>query len=111
LSDLMLGRADGGGFQPSISGMDTRREIAGFVEIYGTPPASLTARLEIAEDLRTPALATADMAVNISDDPTRQLATGSVTAAALPPGDYIVRAIVFAGGQELGRASRRLTRR
>ncbi len=112
LSDLMLGRTDGGGFQPSISGMDTRRDIAGFIEIYGTPPpAPLTARLEIAEDLRAPALATADMAVGLSDDPTRQLATGSVTAAALPPGDYIVRAIVLAGGRELGRASRRLTRR
>jgi len=111
LSDLMLGRTDGGGFQPSISGMDTRREIAGFLEIYGTAPtAPLSARLEVADDLRAPALASADMAVSLSTDPTRRLATGSVVAQ-VPPGDYIVRAIVFAGGQELGRASRRLTRR
>ena len=112
LSDLMLGRTEDGGFQPALSGMDTRREIAGFLEIYGVPPSGpLTARLEIAEDLRAPALATADMTVSGSDDPTRRMATGSLDAAALPPGDYIVRAIVFAGGQELGRASRRLPRR
>ena len=112
LSDLMLGRTEDGGFQPALSGMDTRREIAGFLEIYGVPPSGpLTARLEIAEDLRAPALATADMTVSGSDDPTRRMATGSLDAAALPPGDYIVRAIVFAGGQELGRASRRLLRR
>jgi VWFA-related protein len=112
LSDLILGINDGTGFMPAIAATETARELSGFVEIYGMAPADdLDVRLEIAADLRSPALRDNGMSVVPTDDPTRRLAEGWIPVGTLRPGEYLVRAVVSLDGREAGRVSRRYLRR
>jgi len=112
LSDLIVGINDGTGFMPAMAATETARELSGFVEIYGAPPAGEPGvRLEIAADLRAEPLRSNAMTVVPTDDPTRRLAEGWVPVGTLPSGEYLVRAIVSLDGREVGRVSRRYVRR
>ena len=61
---------------------------------------------EIAPRPDAPALATATGRVLGSSEPDRFVATGSVNTAKLPPGDYVLRAVLSVNGQPAGRVFR-----
>jgi hypothetical protein len=80
-----------------------------YFEIYGRAPKSdsVTVRLEIADAPEGRALTTAVPRVVAQGDD-RRLALGALPIAALPPGDYVVRAIVSVDGRPVGRLTRTL---
>ncbi len=111
LSSLVIGVSRGGAFQPRL--MFTTEPVAlGYVEIYGgTPGASVSAVIELATTLNGRAVATTLLAIEATSEPGRFTATGAIPLAAVPPGDYVVRAVVGVEGQAAGRVVRTLRKK
>ncbi len=103
LSSLVLGLSRGGSFQPRLT-FGSEPVALGYLEIYGgTPGAAVSAVLEVAATTNGPALLTSRLALEATSDASRFTATGAVPLGSLPPGDYVVRAIVGLEGQPAGR--------
>jgi hypothetical protein len=93
LSSLVLGLNRQGGFTPRLQFTNEPLAIA-YLEMEGAPPgARVSAAVEIAQAINGPAIVTVPLAIESTGND-RYTATGSLAIGALPPGDYIARAIV-----------------
>ena len=105
LSSLVLGLSRRGGFLPRLL-FSTEPLALAYVELEGAPAgARVNAALEIAQTLNGPALVTVPLAIDNTSE-NRYRAMGSVPIGALPPGDYVARAVVGLEGYPLTRVVR-----
>jgi VWFA-related protein len=107
LSSLVLGLSRGGTFVPKLQFTNEPLAIA-YLELEGAPAgAKVAAGLEVARTLNGPAIAAMPLTIeNASGN--RYAAMGSVAIGALPPGDYVVRAIVGLEGHPMTRVVKAL---
>jgi hypothetical protein len=107
LSSLILGLSREGRFAPRLQ-FTTEPVAIGYLEMYGADAGTrISSALEIAATMNGPALVAVPFAVERTGE-NRYAATGAIPIAALPPGDYIVRALVGIEGQALTRVVRTL---
>jgi VWFA-related protein len=108
ISALVLGTSRDNRFAPKLV-FGTDQAVVAYLEVYGTPPKadSVTARLEIAASADGRSLATGSPRVTAAAAD-RRMVTGAIPLAPLPPGDYVVRAIVSVDGRPVGRVTRTL---
>ena len=107
VSSLVLGLLREGAFLPKLQ-FSTEPAAIGYLEMYGgTPGTKIASVLEIARTLNGPPLAAVAFAIE-SAGGGRYVATGAVPIGALPPGEYIVRALIGVEGQALTRVVRTL---
>jgi hypothetical protein len=105
ISSLVLGLSRGGAFTPRLQFTSEPLAIA-YVELEGAPAgARVSAQLEVAQTLNGQALVAVPLAIE-SAAANRYAATGSVPLGALPPGDYVVRAMIALEGQPMTRVVR-----
>jgi len=108
LSSLVLGLSRNGNFVPRLQ-FSTEPVALAYLELYGgTPGAKIAAIVEVAQNVESAAILTAPLAIDPSGEEGRYLATGAVAIGALPPGDFVVRAIVGIEGQPAGQVVRTL---
>jgi hypothetical protein len=107
MSELMVGGPLDGGelLQPTIGYEVTFGIVHGYVEAYGSKADSVTMEYEIAADADAPALLNSDVAPHPAGD-TRVIFTKVIPVRQLPPGKYVLRAIL----SEEGRSIKTLTR-
>ncbi|TAK17072.1 MAG: hypothetical protein EPO35_03950 [Acidobacteria bacterium] len=107
LSSILIGTTDNG-FSPKLQ-FTNEPTAAAYFELYGGKPGMpVTFALEIAPTLNGPALATLQPKVSGSPEPDKYLILTPISLGALPPGDYVVRAIVGLDGQPATRILRTL---
>ena len=108
LSDMALGTSTEGGLVPRLVFGGDQAAVTYF-EVYGAVPSpdALTVRLEIAQSADDRALSSAVPRI-VTAEPERRMITGTLPIATLPPGDYVVRAIVSLDGRPIGRVLRTL---
>jgi hypothetical protein len=109
LSALVLGTQTPGGFAPRLD--FTQESIAiGMVQIYGVPKGgTIKVDLDVAATPDGTSLATADTTVaqsKAADD--QRVAYGGFSIETLPPGDYLMRAVVSLDGKPVGKVVRTL---
>ena len=105
LSGLVLGVPANGSFAPKLQ-FGAEPSAVGYLEVYGAPrAATVTARLELAASGTAVPMATvpATVSTTAGSDALR-IAYGGFGITALPPGDFLVRAVVSVDGREVGRA-------
>ena len=108
MSGLVLGVSREGNFYPRMIFSSEPSAIAQ-LELLDLPRGSMpTGRLEIARSLNGPALASLPAAVTPGQDATRATLSGVLPIGALPPGDYVIRAIVSSPDGPSGRVVRTL---
>jgi hypothetical protein len=79
----------------------------GYVEfVGGTAGVGVRASIEIAKTAAGPAIIATPLAIQASQDAGRFSARGALPIGALPPGDYVVRALVGGDGQPIGQITR-----
>ena len=106
LSSLVVGLSRNGSFVPRLQ-FGNEPVAIGFLEIYGGAAGQgIGAAVEIAKTLDGPPLVVTRLAIEASGDPGLFRATGAVPIGALPPGDYVVRALVALKDQPYGRVVR-----
>lgn len=105
LSSLVLGLNRADGFLPKLHFTIEPLAIA-YIELEGAPAgARVAAAVEVAQSLNGPAIVTVPLAIENSGE-NRYTATGSIAIGALPPGDYVVRAMVGIEGSPMTRVVR-----
>jgi hypothetical protein len=106
ISSVLLGLSRGA-FQPRLQ-FTTEPVVIGYVELSGAAPgAKVTATLELADAPNAPARLTVPLAIE-PGAAGRYMARGAIPIGALPPGDYIVRAMVGLDGHPSTRVVRTL---
>ena len=108
LSALVLGLSRGGGFEPRLQFAAEPVAMA-YVELYGRAPGAggqLTLAFELATTLNGPALLVVPGVVSATNEPDKFIVNAAIPIGALPPGDFIVRAIVGLEDQPAGRVYR-----
>jgi hypothetical protein len=106
LSSLVLGLWRDNAFQPRLQ-FSTEPVVIAYLDVVGgAAGAPVAAFVEIARTANGPALSTSRLAIEGTSDPIRFQASAAVPIGALPPGDYVVRAIVGVEGQPMGRVVR-----
>jgi hypothetical protein len=107
LSSIVLGLARDGGFVPKLQFAGEPVAI-GYMEMHGAAPgARLSAALELADTLNGPSRLAVPLVIKSSGE-NRYIASGALPIGGLPPGDYVVRAIVGLEGQPATRVVRTL---
>lgn len=107
LSSVVLGLSRDGRFLPRLQFGDEPAAI-GYVELYGAEPGTrISSALELAVTLNGPPLVTVPLVIEAAGEK-RYIATGALPIGNLPPGDYIVRALIGLEGQALTRVVRTL---
>jgi hypothetical protein len=102
LSSVVLGLSRDGGFVPRLQFAEEPVAI-GYLEMVGAPAgARVTASLEIAQTSNGSALVAVPLAVQAVAD-NRYVARGALPIGGLPPGDYVVRALVALEGHPMTR--------
>ncbi len=108
LSALLLGVVPDGSFAPRLQFTEEPAAVA-YLEVYG---ASRTTDLQVAFELLqsedAPPLVTVPAQSPGPSPGDLRITYGVLPVAPLPPGDYLVRAIVEVGGQVVGRPVRTL---
>jgi hypothetical protein len=95
--------------QPTATSTVAFGNLHAYVEAYGASAASTTVRFDVARALESPALVAADALVRPAGGD-RAIFTQVTSVQRLPPGRYVLRAIVNADGcQRTGQGSRRCT--
>lgn len=106
VSSVMVGLSRGGGFSPRLV-FGTEPVALAYMEIYGdTNGAPVSIALEIATTPNGPAALSIPGAVADTRATDRRIATAAIPIGGLPPGDYIVRAVISMEGHPAGRVSR-----
>jgi VWFA-related protein len=108
LSALVLG-VSRGGFVPRLQ-FSAEPTVMGFFEMYGalSEPAAASVAFEIAREPGGSAIARTPGVLTVSREPDWRRASGVLPLGALPPGEYVVRAVVSIGGRPAGEVSRTL---
>jgi len=107
LSSVILGLSREGRFMPRLQ-FSTEPVAIAFIEMYGAPAGTkLAASLQLASTTNGPAILTLPLVFESMGE-NRYSATGAIPIAALPPTDYIVRAMVGVEGQAMTRVVRTL---
>lgn len=107
LSSLVLGLSRDGAFAPRLQ-FTTEPVALGYVEMAGAAAGTqVTATLEVAHSANGPAIVAVPLAIE-GAGPNRYTARGAIPIGALPPGDYIVRAMVGVEGHPATRVIRTL---
>jgi hypothetical protein len=104
LSGLVLGVPANGSFAPKLQfGADPA--AVGYLEVYGASrTATVTARLELAASASATPMAAVPATVSVAGSDALRIAYAGFGITALPPGDFLVRAVVSVDGKEVGRA-------
>jgi len=106
LSSLVLGLWRDNTFHPRLQ-FSTEPVVIAYLDVVGgVAGAPVAAFVEIARTANGPAISTSRLAIESTSDPGRFQASAAVPIGALPPGDYVVRAIVGIDGQPMGRVTR-----
>lgn len=109
LSDLIVGgplSATGTLTRPSVDHAIRFGIVQGYLEAYGAAAAETKVRYEIARDDQSPSLVAEDVTPRVVNQ-SRALFSRTLSASALPPGNYRLRAIVNVGGSPVATLSRR----
>ena len=98
---------------PWIGGEFTSGMVNGYIEIYSDATDVLkntTVMFEIAQDAQARALdgAAAKIQPATADSPNRRALEGTIPLTLLPPGDYVLRAVVSTDGRKVGQVTRPL---
>ena len=113
IGDLMLSESDhAGDFQPEIEPTFGAATLEGYLEMSSRSVQQLrdaTVAVEIADDANAPPLLTTEGTVNESRDARRAIGVATIALDALPPGEYVARAIIRSGGQPVARVLRPFT--
>ena len=108
LSSLVLGLMRNNRFVPKLEFGPEPVAISS-LEIYGgSAGARVNALIEVASTLNGPPVIQMPLVIEPTDSPNRFTATGAVPIGNLPPGDYVVRALIGLEGQPSGRVVRTL---
>jgi VWFA-related protein len=108
LSDLVLGLSREGRFMPRLQFGPEPVALA-YLDMYGgVAGAKITVMLEVSQTLNGPAFLAIQPAVDATTEADRFNVTAAIPVGALPPGDYVVRAIIGLEGQPEGRVVRTL---
>jgi len=110
LSALVIGTQQQGGpaFAPRLEFRDETVAI-GLLEVYGVPEgAAVTVELDVASTPEGAALATADTKIGKGSSEDARMAIGGFAIESLPPGDYLMRAVVSLNGKPVGKVTRTL---
>jgi hypothetical protein len=109
LSTLVVGtQLPGGGFAPRLE-FTSETVAIGLLEIYGVPKTgTVTVSLDVASTPDGQALANAETTVRRGSADDARTALGGFAIDRLPPGDYLMRAIVSLDGKPVGKAVRTL---
>ena len=99
-SELMVGGPAEGGqlLRPTIGYTVTYGIVHGYLEAYGADAASMHVKYEVATDEQSPAILTADVPGRPAGEG-RVLFTHVTIVRALPPGKYVMRAVMTKGDQ------------
>jgi VWFA-related protein len=102
LSELMVGGPVEVGelLTPTIGYQINFGSIHGYVEAYGTPPDDMTMEYEVATDPDAPALLNVDVPIHVVSE-SRAIFTKVLQVHQLPPGKYVLRAILSSGGASI----------
>ena len=102
LSELMVGGPLEVGelLTPTIGYQINFGSVHGFLEVYGGQTGGLTMEFEVAKDPEAAALLNVDVPVHTVSD-TRAIFTKVVPTHALPPGTYVLRAILSRDGASI----------
>lgn len=111
MTDLLLGDDSAGGLHPSVSAQFAGSVLHGYLELHSEAPQLLDSALitlEIAPNETARAIdeAPARFQAKADTTPTRRVAEGAVPIAALPPGEYVARAVVTVAGRKAGQVTR-----
>ncbi len=108
LGGLSLGVSRSGGFQPRLQ-FSTEASALAHVEIYGGAAGMpLSVVFEVSETTDGPPLFRVPGVLSATAEEGRFSTTGTITVGVLPPGDYVIRAIIGIQGQPAGRVLRTL---
>jgi hypothetical protein len=107
LSDLVLGVMRNGAFAPALQFSGEQSAVAYF-EAYGQLSGNVAARVEIAQSIDGPALATVQPGGQRTSEADKFLLTAELPIGTLAPGDYVVRAFLKVGDGPEGRLIRTL---
>lgn len=110
LSALALGGSDVLVFEPRLGFTDEPAAVA-YLELYGVRPGStVNVRFELAATPEGTAIVSMPAMLPPSSTPGR-IATAALPIAPLPPGDYVVRALVLVDGQPVGQTTATLRKK
>ena len=107
LGGILLVAPRGTSFSPALIFTD-EAEVGLNFELYGDISAGVEAKIEIAATPDGPALETTKPGGQQTSEPDRFILQAKLPIAKLPPGDYVVRAIVNAAGQPPAKVFRTL---
>ena len=112
-TDLLIAddRTASGSAAPVVAGEFTSGMVNGYIELYADATDVLkntTVMFEVAQDAQARALDGAAGRVQpaTADAANRRTLEGSIPIALLPPGDYVVRAVVSTDGRKVGQVIR-----
>jgi hypothetical protein len=108
LSALVLATNDAGSFMPRLEYRAEKGGIA-HLEVYGVTTAmSVSATFELCASASGPVLATVAGRVATSSVEDARTVTGAFSVAAIPAGEYLMRAVVMVNGARVGVVTRTL---
>jgi hypothetical protein len=108
MSALVLGLSRNGAFEPRLQFAAEPVAMA-YLELYGRAPgagAQLSLAFELATTLNGPAVLSIPGVVSATNESDKFVVNAAIPIGALPPGDFIVRAIVGLEDQPAGRVYR-----
>jgi hypothetical protein len=106
IGQLMLVAPRGEGYSPQLV-FSGEPEIAAYVELYGPVATSkVAAKIEIAATADGKALVEGQVGGAATAEPDKFALNAKLKIDALPPGDYVVRAVVQVEGQPEGKVTR-----
>ncbi len=116
IADLLLAdqRSSGGSATPAIGGEFTSGMVHGYLELYAGSADVLkntTVIFEVAADEAARAIdgAAGKVQPSSAESPDRRAVEGTIPTTLLPPGNYVLRAVISTDGQKLGHVARPFT--
>jgi VWFA-related protein len=107
ISSILLGLIRGGTFLPKLQ-FEAEPVVIGYVEMSGAPAgAKVAATLELSDTPNGPARVSVPLTIE-SGAANRYVGKGALPIGALPPGEYVVRAMVGLEGYPMTRVVRTL---
>ncbi len=108
LSAMVLGTPGSEGFSPRLV-FSAEPSLIAYFEIYGVPKATeVSVVFELATTVDGPAVGTAQGRLQLGGEDGTWQASGGIGLSQVPPGDYLLRALVTIDGKTVGRVDRTL---